>query len=182
MDYQSSLSEHLSMYPSVGLQDIYKYFHQAYFGPGHAINDPDQVLKMLKMELENLSELDPHPLVPLGKPAFFYRVNLSLIRTGQIQLNELAEAFLKSAKDSHPAKPGDWLAEWDKIQKLALISFSDKGEFRLQQIELLEKLKRGERVFSHSETFRRLYHPHYRVIGIIQIQRSWQHILEKFGS
>ena len=79
-----SLAFDLAEHPEAAAEDLYKFLHQAIYGPGHAIPDQDAAAKWLDSELEDLGPLrvgEP-PCEVLGGSPILVRVNLRPFAAG----------------------------------------------------------------------------------------------------
>lgn len=161
---KQSVSRHLDSYPSSTLQDLYKFYFQDYFGPGHMINDPVAAEKYLDYELKQDDYKDTVMLFPTGYKGNFVRVNLQLIKEGTLSKTVFMEHFIRSANAVSGISMEQWREEWGRI--LGVIREVAPGlpgfEADRQRIDSL--LERGEYVVHHSPLFMDTYHPHYRII------------------
>ena len=62
------LSAHLSRYPAMQLDDIYKLLHQAALGPGHAVDNPVAARKRLDEEIAALGDGCSEPVQDIISP------------------------------------------------------------------------------------------------------------------
>ncbi|MFA5291603.1 MAG: hypothetical protein WC496_01065 [Phycisphaerae bacterium] len=161
----------LDRYPGQRLVDVYKTFFQGFFGPAHLISDANDAMQYTKQELaeaDNFEDYDYCPLPPDGK---FVRVNLKLVKSGKVSLDDFTNAFVKSAKPVGKSDIEKWKKVWPKIfaeierQKPDMPNFQQDRDF----IESL--LAKNEYVVHHSDEFIAKYHPHYRVISAEQTQK-----------
>lgn len=155
-----------SQYPMATLQDIYKTCYQDYFGAEHLVSDTASVRFYLQKELEECHDTDMS-LMPKREPTGFRhrytRVNLSCVVDGELSVNQLLEMFLAAAgKDN--AFGDDWSGEWKKIEDIALEVNPLWTDPELQA-ELQEAAHHKQAV-RHSEAFRNMYHPHYRIVKV----------------
>jgi len=159
-----SLAFDLAEHPEAEAADLYKFLHQAIYGPGHAILDPDAAARWLTREIEGLGL----PLVGeaqcevLGGRPILVRVNLRPFVTGGGDVTELLDAFVATAGEvrGDPGKMGEaieivvkWLRS-DGRKNLA-------GALERLGAELAPK---GYPAIHHSEAYVEAYRPAYRVI------------------
>lgn len=89
-DFDSAVREavtrQMQTYPKSTLKDLYKNFFQDKFGPGHIISDTTAAGNYLRREMASYSEIEGAVAEPTGWEGNFLRVNLSVIKTGQIPL------------------------------------------------------------------------------------------------
>lgn len=161
---KESVIRHQESYPSSTLQDLYKFYFQDYFGPGHMISNPDAAGKYLEYELEQNDYIDTVMLFPTGYKGNFLRVNLQLIKDGTLPKSVFMQHFIQSANAVTGISMEDWREEWGRI--LSVIREVSPGlpgfEADRQRIDSL--LEEGEYVVHHSTLFLETYHPHYRII------------------
>jgi hypothetical protein len=159
-----SLAFDLAEHPAAEAADLYKFLHQAIYGPGHAIPDPDAAARWLDSELEDLGPplaAEP-PCEVLGGSPILVRVNLRPFAAGGGNAGELLDAFVATAGEIH-GQPGQ-MAEATKIVIRWLRSDGEK--------ELADGLERiggklapeGYPAIHHSEAYIEAYRPAYRVV------------------
>ncbi len=154
----------LQRYPQASLLDLYKFFFQGAFGPGHLINDREAAAQYLEEELRASTSFDTVRWQPVGHQGRYYRVNLCLIKEGAIPQQKLFEAFVASANDASPPSLEEWRKEWQMILRVIASMQLDLANFANDQREIEKNLAEGKVIGHHSETFQQLYHPHYRVV------------------
>ena len=81
---RAAVSRQMQTYPKSTLKDLYKNFFQDKFGPGHIIGDTAAAGIYLRRELASYTECSGDIAEPTGWEGNFLRVNLSVIKTGQI--------------------------------------------------------------------------------------------------
>ncbi len=152
----------ITLHPGGSAQDWYKLFYQAVFGPGHAIPGADAARNYLVRELIETAEFAPWDLQPLGR---YVRVNLRLCMDGTLTAEQLSQMFIRSARPT-PLEAKQWIALWSQISSriVQLHPVAQNLDF-----SPTNQLARTLRICSHSEEFRRLYHPHYRVVNINKV-------------
>ncbi len=161
---RQSVIRHMEHYPSSTLQDLYNFYFQDYFGPGHLITDPEAAENYLDYELQQDDYKDTVMLFPTGHKGNFVRVNLQLIKNGTLSKTEFMKHFLRSANGVSGISIEQWKEEWDRI--LAVIEQVSPGlpGFREDRQAIDSLLAKGEYVVHHSPLFMETYHPHYRII------------------
>lgn len=156
----------LKEYPESSLQDIYKNFYQDRFGPGHAISNPESVMKYLENELSAMEDVEiSQGIELLGWEYRFVRVPLNMIKTGKINKEDLNQLFIESAFEIKPEAGEEWKKEWKQItriierRKLPVKNFSEDKKH-------IDSLLNENPIIAlhHSEAFRKHYHPHYRIV------------------
>jgi hypothetical protein len=159
------LSSHLQRYPRMQLEDIYKLLHQAAMGPEHAVQDPAVARARLREEVQQLQDGPADPLVdPISPDGRLARVHLRPYVESGRDIDQLAAAFVETA-NTYPAAP-------DKLAKFCgcLGDLADAGgiPFARAAVEaFFVKLEADAYpAIRHSETYRDLYRPAYRVVAV----------------
>jgi len=154
----------LQRYPQASLLDLYKFFFQGAFGPGHLIPDEAAARRFLEHELNASTEFDSVRWQPVGHQGRYYRINLSLIKDGVIPQQKLLEAFVESANAASPPSLVEWRKEWQMILRVIAGMQLGLANFASDVLEIEKNLAEGKVIGHHSEMFEQLYHPHYRVV------------------
>ncbi|MCF8343328.1 MAG: hypothetical protein K9H13_01675, partial [Bacteroidales bacterium] len=154
----------LQYYPEARLTDIYKNFFQNAFGPGHLIKDAAAAKAYLRYELHNAKHFDSLLYQPLGADHRYYRLNLILLKKSVIPEDEFLNAFIQSANHADPPTIDEWKAEWENILKVITSMDLTILHFERDRAHLDSLLAEGEYVVHHSETYKSLYQPHYRIV------------------
>ena len=154
------LTEHIKKYPQLEIRDILKYLYQSSFGCEHMISSKHRAYEYLVREYSNTKPIKPPYTEPLDGD--YSRVSLGVIGEG-MSIKTLSEMFYMSAKKE---KNGyDTLKNKLNIAqnmiKEGILSFCD-NEFNK---ECAEWANNGYPAIHHSEKFRKLYNPSYRVIS-----------------
>lgn len=153
-----------SRYPKATLQDLYKTCYQDYFGAEHLMTDTAAARMYLHAELEEWQGTDMSAMPkeePTGFRHRFVRVNLSKIYDGELTEDQLLAMFIEAANKDN-AFGDDWVAEWDKIVKVALMVNPNWSDPELQSE--LEEAAHTNHAVRHSDAFREAYNPHYRIV------------------
>ncbi|MCD4820160.1 MAG: hypothetical protein K8S23_15875 [Candidatus Cloacimonetes bacterium] len=144
-------------FPHSIFQDYYKLFYQAYFGPDHFNDSPEKVQNLINFELQKSDYhlLKRIPVYKLQLYETFFRIDLVLIKSGILSLNELTEAFINSCHDIRETE----MDKWDDIWKEVIIQLSQKNiSFTRNESQQIQKLH-------HSQKYMKNYYPHYRLIN-----------------
>ena len=152
------LKAHHQRYPLMMPQDVVKLIYQNEFGGGHLIKDKNLSLIRLEEEYASIQKINEEEIIPIGND--LVRVSL---HTYKRPLQELNEAFVLSSSMVEGSKEKffnkiDKVKEW--IIKENIFSFT-KEEFIFY---LDEYVNEGCNLVSHSDVYRKYYHPSYRVI------------------
>jgi outer membrane protein assembly factor BamB len=161
----NALKEELRRHPQSTLMDIYKFFFQGAYGPGHLIDNPQSALNYLNDELQNSTEFDSVLWQEVGYQKDFYRINLILIREGEISTEDLLTAFVESANTAITPTLEMWKKEWRVILGIIEDMNLSMPGFARDKNTLEKSLINGEVVAHHSKIYLDTYHPHYRVVS-----------------
>ena len=159
-----SLAFDLAEHSEAEAADLYKFLHQAIYGPGHAIPDPDAAARWLDSELEDLGPLlvGEAQCEVLGGRPILVRVNLRPFVAGSGDAAELVDAFVAAAGEisGDPGKMGE------AIEIVAKWLRSDGRRNLADGLERLnaELAPKGYPAIHHSEAYVEAYRPAYRVI------------------
>ena len=155
---------HLEDHSFAGAEDLYKFLHQAVYGPGHAIPNREAAAGWLQRELEGLGPLleDEPTCESLGGEPPLVRVNLRPFVADGGDPDLLLDAFVASANrergDSH---------RMETVLSLAAsyVQCAGRGELAPELKALsAEMADKGYPAIHHSETYVETYHPAYRVV------------------
>lgn len=162
---RAAVSRQMQTYPESTLKDLYKNFFQDKFGPGHIISDTTAAGNYLRRELASYTECTGDVAEPTGWEGNFLRVNLSVIKDGQIPYPVFFDAFVRSVNGIRPVTVAEWQKEWLQIEAIIRTMEPDLPGYEADRKEIEERLKRGEYVGHHSKAFEAAYSPHYRIIS-----------------
>ncbi len=161
---QEAIFEELRLHPKAQLVDIYKFFFQGTFGPGHIISDQKSALAYMQNELQSSTEFDSVIWQQVGYKILYYRINLKLIKEGNIPEEKYFSAFIQSTDTSQTPSTKEWWEEWNfvlsVIDKMKLII----PNYEEDKSDLDKMLLEGKVLVHHSDIYRKLYHPHYRIV------------------
>ena len=159
-------------YPAATLQDVYKTCYQDYFGAEHLMQDTAAARNYLHYELkelksEGVNELRMPMREPTGFRHRFVRLNLALVLNGEMTEDELLQQFIEAAGDERISdltneRMNGWAEEWSEIERIAL-----EVQPAWQNEELQAELRKAaemQAAVRHSESFRKTYKPHYRIV------------------
>ncbi len=165
LKFNEVIAAHAEKYPLMEAIDAIKLAYQSEFGAGHFINDEKEAKKYF---YEELSQTPANPTVPLFESVggALVRVNFAALTEYRLPPERLFSAFVKTANAVKGTRQG-----FDK--KLAeLLSY--KG-FHFSALTLKSCIEKYLALFekngipspvSHSEAYRALYAPHYRIVDI----------------
>jgi hypothetical protein len=163
------LKQHLSWYPMMEVQDVYKLLFQGVLGPEHLIDSTEEYSRYLEQEYDAL-QMDARQVLfePVRADGLLFRVNLRAYKAHQLGLIRLVTLLIKTAQLIQGTKPELKLA-WSTFTQLCQQGYI--RHFNLEDIaEFDHHLEEsGFNAMHHSETYRRLYQPAYRLIAAILI-------------
>ena len=165
---------HLDDHPLAGAEDLYKFLHQAVYGPGHAIPSREAAAIRLEREIENLdAPFEGEPMCEaLGGEPPLVRVNLRPFFADRGDPDLLLDAFVSSAEP----KRGE-SRRMTTVLSLATsyVQCAGRGELAPELKELSAELaEKGYPAVHHSEAYVEAYHPAYRVVDeVLAIEHSW---------
>ncbi|MDD4309631.1 MAG: hypothetical protein PHO32_04580 [Candidatus Cloacimonetes bacterium] len=174
------IAEEQSLHPLVELVDIYKLVYQAVLGPSHIVRNPVEVSQAICNEYNEIRELHYSPqLQDIGNGSGFWRISLSILSpaaqlgnaifTQKCQV--LTELILLSchAESTSYSIADIWMANQQLLHRTIRASSAEWDEINL--------VAQREQIPSHSASFTAAYHPHYRLIHHLYINRI-QELLE----
>jgi len=156
---------HYKLYPSLQIQDVFKFLHQSTFGCEHAVDDPKTVLERIERELASGS-ISATPLLE-QLDGNYSRIGLSYIQKG-LSASTLAKLFFLSASED---KGSVYLLE-EKIN--IALELINGGELPFSAEEFRKAAEQwkadGYKAMHHSPAFNTSYKPAYRVISNKYVQ------------
>ncbi|MDR0666999.1 MAG: MBL fold metallo-hydrolase [Prevotellaceae bacterium] len=162
--FTRAVDRQLQRYPESRLTDIYKHFFQDYFGPGHAIKDPESAGRYLQQELALCGECTGDPIEPTGWQGRYCRVDLCVVKENRITQEALLNAFIESANNALTPPPEAWSHTWNEMIRRLDAMPLDVPDYETDKAALQAILHDGHYAVHHSETYEQHYNPHYRII------------------
>lgn len=164
-DVQRFVCEQMERYPQSRLLDLYKSCFQDYMGAEHLVQDTSSVLRYLRTELASvsLSDLLPHYYEPCGTGGNYVRVSLRAVLEGRISIDQLADAFIRSANSPRP-QVDSWRQRWHSIVEIIDAMHLGLPHYAEDRQLIDSVLASGRYALSHSPDYREAYHPHYRIV------------------
>ena len=165
---------HLDDHPLAGAEDLYKFLHQAVYGPGHAISDREAAGAWMEREIESLDPPIEGELSceALGGEPPLVRVNLRPFVVRGFDSDQLLEAFIASANLVRGNR-----RRMEVVLALAIsyVQCAGRGELapdlKALSTELADK---GYPAVHHSEAYVEAYHPAYRVVDeVLAVEHGW---------
>ena len=158
-ELENILREQAKRYPEMQPEDAVKLIYQNEFGGGHLIRNEAACLQYLREEYAQVRH-DAHADLWEYIGNGIYRVNLAALEAAQVET--LGQAFIRSA-NAHKGSMANFLSKLSLLQALTqsgVFAFDAQAlETYLKQYEML-----GYPAVSHSEAYRKAYHPAYRVV------------------
>ena len=165
---------HLDDYPFAGAEDLYKFLHQAVYGPGHAISDRDAAEAWMEREIESLDPPIEGELSceALGGEPPLVRVNLRPFVVRGFDSDQLLEAFIASA---NLARGTTRRMEVVLALATSYVQCAGRGELAPDLKALSPELAdKGYPAIRHSEAYVEAYRPAYRVVDeILAAEHGW---------
>lgn len=163
MTIESILRSHISRYPGMQLQDVYKLLHQAALGSEHAVLDAQAARNWLARETTEMGAGPAEALIdPISPGDDIVRVHLrSFIASGG-DLEHLLAAFIQTANE--------WRGEIQQLEAYwaAAGRLASQSQIPFTPAELdafIAPLKeQGYPAVHHSPEYVRNHRPAYRVV------------------
>ena len=156
----------LDTYPASQLADVYKNFFQDYYGPGHILADKNHSRAYLLEEMSDTTVAWEGPIFePTGANGNFVRVNMSVIRDGDVTFDTYFDAFARSIEGIVPPSDAEWRSAWSRIDSV-LTSHGATFRNEVSDREMIaHKLADGDFAVHHSKVYNDTYHFHYRIFS-----------------
>ena len=165
--YKSLILKHYEKYPKMQIQDFVKLFYENSFGPLHMSFGKD--LEGVKIHLQHeIDLLKPNmihtPIEDIGND--YVRVSLFMVKDGALTVDELAGKFYQSMESSPTMEDKDIERFLKQLEVLRDLILENKIDLPLKQTDVFLEgyLYEGIRPLHHSDVYKSLYHPHYRVV------------------
>ena len=146
------IQESYKRYPNQEIQDLIKLNYQAILGSGHLINNIEDNYNYLLNEYQSIKYDSTHILYEEISDELV-RVHLEAIEEKDLKIYHFF--FMKSIAIKH------------ELNQLLEVLNSIKNEDNAQKID--EYINLGCPMISHSSSFRKQYHPHYRLMNRMYI-------------
>jgi len=165
---ETVLQSHLSRYPAMQVQDVYKLVHQASMGSEHAVPNPESARKWLTRELAKMGQGPLEPLIdPISADGEIVRIHLRpYVATGH-DPDSLLEAFIRTANEYR----GEirLLEEyWQAAVNTAKFPLAEMDEF-FRSVKA-----QNYPAVHHSREYEKSYRPAYRVVARAFCPDSWK--------
>ena len=160
---KNAVTIQMSLYPESTLQDLYKVFFQAEFGPEHIIADTASAGRYLASELM-IPDKSDIMYEPIGVDSAFFRVHLCAVQSGKISRNQLFDAFILGARKVETDEIAAWAEKWHKIESVIASMNLQLTDYEADRATIDSLLNAGQYALHHSQQFRDAYDPHYRIV------------------
>ena len=163
-DFGRLLKEQRARYPEMQLPDCYKLLFQACLGSEHAVGDPGAAKQWLERELATMGPGPVEPVIdPITPDGRIVRVHLRAFVLRKGDATRLVQAFGQTA-NTHRGSRESLAAAWELVIKLAAAGELPFSAAAAQNYGR-EMAKAGYPAVRHSDKFRELYRPAYRVLA-----------------
>jgi hypothetical protein len=157
--FEGILRSHLTRYPAMQIQDVYKLIHQAALGNEHAAPDPESARKWTEREIAEMGDGPSEPVVdPISADGEIVRVHLRPFVSRGGSLEKLVEAFIRTANE-HRGEIALLESFWATAIRMGIFPAADMDEF-IQSVKA-----ENYPAVHHSAEYRNAYHPSYRVVS-----------------
>jgi hypothetical protein len=158
------LTDHLTRYPAMQVQDLYKLLQQAALGSEHAIRNKEAAWKWLEREMAEMGAGPDDPLFdPLSPDGEIARIHLRpYLRAGK-EPQTLLAAFLRTANEWRGS------VETLRVYGQAAAHLAETETWQIRRLEIENFFAKMEEEFfpavHHSSIYVEHYHPAYRVVN-----------------
>lgn len=158
------IQQEIALHPQATLVDLYKFFFQDAYGPGHMIPSQKIAENILQQELAAATEYDSVLIQPVGFRTRYYRLNLRLVRDNLISADSLLTMFIDSANQADEPNIKSWEKEWAEILQIIGELYPSLCDSEVDRQKIETALTAGQPALHHSTIYSTRYHPHYRVV------------------
>ncbi len=169
-----ALTFQLVAYPSLSLIDIYKSFFQDACGPGHLIEDEATFRTCFSNELKNMKSRGNRLVEVCGCGFRYCRIPMDIVIDGLLDEEEFMLACIASASSFAIPSVEEWKKSWEEIFNILLPQQQHIRDFNKDSLVIFTSLEKGLFMMSHSDLYKRLYDPHYRICTIEQQKRLYE--------
>ena len=158
------IESELKLHGESHLVDLYKYFFQDFFGPGHLVSGREGPEAYLENELAEAKSFEPFDYQELLYSKQFVRVNLRMVANNDITKKQLLDAFMQSAREFKLPDISKWRKKWTRIAAVIKELHPNLPGIAEESTMIDSLLLSGDYVVHHSQEYINAYHPHYRII------------------
>jgi len=164
------IDQHCQRYPALEPRDIYKLLHQGLRGPEHLVASPDDFARRLQAEVQSV-DADDHELLweAIRPDGQLGRVHLRRFKAESGDLAALTQACLMTARQN-------WgTTEQVQATWAVFVTACRTGRWAFPLAQVLDLTRwleeRGYPSVHHSAAYRSAYHPAYRLLGRVWLDR-----------
>lgn len=163
-DCRKSLQDYMNEFPQSDLCDVYKFCFQDVFGPAHLSIDSVSALKHIEAEVEKTKIFGGPDYQYTGCEGNYVRVNLKLVKNGELSAAKLVGCLCKSVNPPKPMTIEEWKYRWSQLENILVKMKPAPGHFTLDSESIESLLERGGYTVHHSYSFNSTYNFHYRIV------------------
>lgn len=169
------LKEHIETHPELLPQDIIKFCFQAAFGAEHLLSDKEFAGKYLHEEFSNTKAMDI-PLYELLSDNYC-RVNIAGWKYRNLSEESLLDLFFESVSNSKYSVKED-ICYVFKLAADVIFDNCSKDFFKAWKDTLDEYIRSGIHAVHHSDHYREVYSPSYRVVSLSLLKEKCSELFE----
>jgi hypothetical protein len=172
--FRKIISDQLTRYPKMEVQDIYKLIHQGAMGSEHVVDDFASAQTWLEKEIANMQPGPDEPVVdPISIHGEIVRINLRpYIKAGGNQ-STLLNAFMKTVKE-YKGSLEQLMMCWSYFEKMVQRGNLDFSEDEVN--DFMDQMSANAfPAVHHSKSYEESYHPAYRVVAL-SILTGWKQV------
>ena len=164
MDIREVMERHFQRYPGMQIQDMVKLIYQNEFAGGHFVSSEEESLERMKREMDSLDHEKAYPVFEdIGNG--LCRLHLGGLKGLGLDLRTANMFFINTSN----RKRGSLETFTEKLGILKRCCQEKTVTFPQEELDdyLDEYMKRGYPAVSHSESYRRMYAPAYRIVDYV---------------
>lgn len=175
------VESNIGAFPKSTLQDIFKSFYQAVYGPEHLVTDSAKVIAYIEEELKQDFDNKFPTVQYLGISDKFVRVNLDIIGAEETRISTemLADCFMRSSQTKGDMPIEEFRSQWRLVVDYFISSDIQLDNFSQDSLYIESILAKGRYVWVHSPQYKAAYKPHYRVVSREIFEKEIQPLLMK---
>ncbi len=171
-DMRAVIESELAKYPRAGFLDLYKLIYQACTGPSHMAANESEIARQILDESAHIDSRAEALFQDIGCEKGFLRINLKAtgfltVANDRGKQKTISKAyslarFISASRIRNSNWPEQWLSMWVEIKPILM-------EYRpvpVSSADLIHRTVAEGRLISHTDVYRKLYSPHYRIIHI----------------
>ena len=138
----------IGAFPKSTLQDIYKNFYQAVYGPEHLVTDSAKVIAYIEEELKQDFNNKFPTVQYLGISDKFVRVNLDIIGAEETRISTemLADCFMRSSQTKGDMPIEEFRSQWRQVVDYIISSGIQLENFSQDSLYIESILAQGQYV------------------------------------